>query len=67
MKLIRRDIEFILKTMDKFKLSQEYDAVEFIHAGAPCGYTLSIKFDDYINNVICKVEVPIEAEMFGTE
>ena len=64
MRIIRRDFEYILKVMDKFKLTNEWDSVDLQFNAAETGYTLSVKFADVINEVMCNIEVPIDAEMF---
>jgi hypothetical protein len=65
MKIIRRDIELILQTMNRFKLTNEWDGVNIIYNKTDAGYSLSIKFHDNINETPCIVEVPIEQDMFG--
>lgn len=63
----RRDLEYILKVMDKFKLSEPWNGVEIDYKEQTAGYDLSIGFGDSINGILCHVTVPIDADMFGDE
>lgn len=60
----RRDLEYILKVMDKFKLSEQWAGVTLHYEGRPEGYDLSVSFGDVINSVLCHVNVPITEDMF---
>ena len=63
----RRDLEYILKVMDKFNLSEPWDGVTLDYKENAGGYDLSISFGNVLNDVICSIRVPITSGMFEIE
>lgn len=60
----RRDLQYILKVMDKFSLTEPWDGVTIDHKETTGGYDLSISFGRVVNDVVCSVSVPIIDDMF---
>ena len=60
----RRDLQYILTVMDKFNLSEPWDGVNIDHKEQAGGYELTITFGHILNDVVCRVTVPITGEMF---
>ena len=60
----RRDLEYILKVMDKFNISEPWDGVVIDHKETTGGYELSINFAYVLNDVVCRITVPIISDMF---
>lgn len=63
----RRDLEYMLKVMDKFGLTMPYDGIAVEYNDHPAGYDLSISFGQVLNDVVCKVSVLIDGETFGVQ
>lgn len=63
----RRDLEYILKVMDKFSMIDPWDGVTIHHQEHPAGYDLSVSFGDLINGTLCRLTVPITEDMFESE
>lgn len=62
--LIKRDIDAIVKVMEKFGLQKEWDSVKINYEKTDCGYNLSVNFSIVLHDILCNVEIPIEADMF---
>lgn len=58
----RRDLESILKVMDKFDLKDEWSGVNIQYKDTPGGYDLSISFGHIINDIVCNISVVVDAE-----
>ena len=63
----RRDLEYILKVMDKFKLDEPYMGVDIEYNGNEIGYELNVSFGTVMEGIICRVDIPIVADMFDGE
>lgn len=60
----RRDLEYILKVMNKFNLSEPWDGITLDYRETSGGYDLAINFGHVLNGVVCHVTVPITSDMF---
>jgi hypothetical protein len=65
MLLCRRDLEYIIKVMDKFDRKQAFDGVTLDYKQGTGSYELSIAFTHRINGVVCRMTIDIEDDMFG--
>lgn len=63
----RRDLEYILKVMDKFNLSEPWDGVTLDYKETNGGYDLSISFGHVLNDIICNIKVPIVSDILDVE
>ena len=70
MRICRRDLEFMLKVMDKFDLTHDSDSVRIRYETENeilATYRLYVSFTDVQRNVLCNIEVEIEQDMFDGE
>lgn len=65
MLLCRRDLEYIIRVMDKFDRKQAFDGVTIDYKPDVVGYQLSIAFTERIHDVVCRLTIDIEDNMFG--
>lgn len=68
MRIVRRDLEYILKVMDKFDLTHESDSVKIRYDEDEIyQYRLFVNVTEVIKHMICNIEIEIEKDMFDGE
>jgi hypothetical protein len=66
MLIIRRDLENILKVMNKFEIDHVDLKVENDENDNGAGqYDLSIEFTHYVNNTHCRIKVEIDQYLYN--
>lgn len=62
MLIIRRDLETILKVMDRFDMDEQWHGVDLQYQDNGDGYELKIEFGHYVHDIICRVSVVIDQD-----
>jgi hypothetical protein len=64
MKIIKRDLEYIVELLNRFELTRPDDSFTMEFEETNLGYELHVKFTKVIHGVICEVRAEIFEDMF---